>query len=50
MKKKILSFLRGVAGEYGGFDCDTSLIRVDALVGLRVDGKVGNKFDDYEWI
>ena len=44
--KKILSFLRGVAGEYGGLDCDTiddSLTRVDALV----DGKVGNKF---EWI
>ena len=37
LKKKILSLLRGVAGEYGG---------VDALVGLLADEKVGNKFDD----
>ena len=33
----------------GGLDCgtiDNSLIRVDALVGLPADEKVGNKFDD----
>ena len=49
MKKKILSLLRGVAGEYGDLVCDTiddSLIRVYALVGLLADEKVGNKFDD----
>ena len=48
IKKKILSLLRGVAGEDDSLDYSTigdSLIRVDPLVGLLAIEEVGDEFD-----